>query len=369
MISEDSMMISKDEAPRFLFINPFGIGDVLFTTPVLRSVKNAYPASFIGYWCNERVGDILKSHPYIDSIFPLSRGDLKKISKESKFKSFAAFWGLVANLRKGKFDISLDFSLDHRYSLMTKLAGVPRRIGFDYKGRGRFLTDKTTLQGYQTRHVVEHYLDLLKPLKIEPSSRNLELFVSEGEQLKAKQTLACYGAREGELVIGIAPGAGASWGKDASLKHWPSKKYAQLADKMIDSFGAKVVILGDISERPIVDAVVDNMRHKPIDLVGKTTLEEFAAIIEQLKLLITNDGGPLHMAAGLKIKTVSIFGPVDEKVYGPYPQSDSHIVVKHDINCRPCYQNFKMPQCLKQRACIEEITVDEVFDAARRLVG
>ena len=89
----------------------------------------------------------------------------------------------------------------------------------------------------------------------------------------------------------------------------------------------------------------------------------------KMRLVVTNDGGPLHMASALGVKTVSIFGPVDEKVYGPYPPSDKHIVITNkNITCRPCYKNFRFWGCPNNLSCVKDITVDEVFTAVRSLL-
>jgi lipopolysaccharide heptosyltransferase II len=362
-------MTSKDESPRILFINPFGIGDVLFTTPAIRSIKEAFPKSFIGYWCNERVEAALKANPNIDTIFALSRGDLKKISQESKIKAAGTLFALLGKIRKECFDVSLDFSLDHRYSLVSKFVGIRKRIGFNYKTRGRFLTHKIDLEGYSDKHVVDYYLELLKFLDIKPSSRALELFVPEKDREEAGRLLASFGIEDSDLIIGIAPGAGASWGKDAAFKHWPAIKFARLADKVADTYKAKIVLLGSDAERPIADTIFGAMRNKPINLTGKTTLEEFSAVLSRLRLLVTNDGGPLHMATALGVKTVSIFGPVDERVYGPYPDSDKHLVVTNEIQCRPCYRKFRLPECVRDKVCINAVSIEDVYQSVRRLLA
>jgi len=362
-------MILKDDKPRIILINPFGIGDVLFTTPVIRSIKAVYPESYIGYWCNERVKQALSNHPDINRIFALSRGDLKKISSKSKIKGATSFLGLLKGIKKERFDISLDFSLDHRYSLISMFLGIKNRIGFNYKNRGKFLTEKIDLDGYSGKHVIEYYLELLKFLKINPSARNLELFIPLDQIKKAKQLLARNGINKGDLVIGITPGAGASWGKDAAFKHWPPQKFSRLADKIVDTYGAKIVLLGDETEKILTQTISGIMRNKPVDLAGETSLEEFASLISCLKLLVTNDGGPLHIAVALKTKTVSIFGPVDEVVYGPYPQGEDHIVVTNEIQCRPCYQKFRLPECTRDKVCVNAVSIEDVFQSVRRLLG
>jgi heptosyltransferase I len=353
---------------KILIINPFGIGDVLFTTPVVRAIKENDPRAVIGYWCNERVREVLKDNPYLSEIFALSRGDLKKIFQVSKTAGIKKFFGLLRGIRKGRFDTLVDFSLDHRYSLIGKLLGIRKRVGFDYKGRGRFLTDKIAIEGYSGKHAVEYYLELLQPLAISPKSRKLDLFLSPAGNSRAAAILHAAGVSSDDLVVGIAPGAGGSWGENAALKHWPAIRFAQVADTLIAERRAKIFILGDAKERAIADVMVYAMKHKAVDLVGKTSLEELAALIARLRILIANDGGPLHMATALRIKTLSVFGPVDEGVYGPYPPSAEHIVVKADIDCRPCYQKFKLEACDRDRECVTSIDTEQVLKEVRRLI-
>lgn len=354
---------------KFLVINPFGIGDVLFTTPVIKAIKNSYPGSFIGYWCNERVKPILKDNPCIDKIFALSRGDIKRIYHQSRWQGITKFLSLLRNIKREHFDISLDFSLDHRYGLTSKLLGIKKRLGYNYKKRGRFLTDKIDIAGYQDKHVVEYYLELLKLLDINPQDEKPELYITEQDKKRAFDLLQSKGIDNKDLVIGIAPGAGESWGKDARLKHWPAEKFARLADRLISELGAKILILGDKTERAIADTIKNTMRNKPIDLAGETNLEELIAIINNLHILVTNDGGPLHIAVALNKKTVSLFGPVDPKVYGPYPFNERlHIVLRRTLDCSPCYRNFRLSRCRSNRECLEKIDVDEVFNAVVNLL-
>ncbi|MDD2688674.1 MAG: lipopolysaccharide heptosyltransferase II [Candidatus Omnitrophica bacterium] len=355
---------------RFLIINPFGIGDVLFATPVIENIKFAYPDSFIGYWCNERVEDIIANNPHINKIFALSRGDIKKIYRKSWLQGFAGSISLYFRLKKERFDVSLDYSLDHRYSLTAKFAGVKRRIGFNYRNRGRFLTNKIDLTGYSDKHVVEYYLDLLRLINITPKKFALQLKASDGEKAAARKILAGCGVNDGDLLIGIAPGAGASWGIDASLKHWPRRHFAGLADKLIESYGAKILILGDTSERLIAQEITRGMRNKAVDLAGKTKLSELIAIIDNLEVLIANDGGPLHMAAALNKKTVSFFGPVDPKVYGPYPSNEKrHIVLRRNLECSPCYRDFRLNKCIENRDCLEKIDIEQALEAVSNLLS
>lgn len=350
---------------RFLIINPFGIGDCIFTMPVIRAIKKNKPDCFIGYWCNLRVKELLEFNKNIDRIFALSRGDIKKIYSGSGLEGLRRSLGLFFALRKEKFDTCLDYSLDYRYGLAAKLAGIRKRIGFDYKGRGRFLTDKLELTGYNDKHVVEYYLDLLRPIGIKPASAELELKVPEKDKIRAQGILGDYGIKKGDLLIGIAPGGGESWGRDAALKRWPQEKIAQLADRIIGDLSAKVLLLADENERAVTQAISCKMHKKAIDLTGKTKLTDLIALIDSLDLLIANDGGPLHIGVSLGKKTVSFFGPTDPVIYGPYPpDKDRHIVLINALECHPCYRNFRLIACQSDIKCLKGIAMAEAYNAA-----
>jgi lipopolysaccharide heptosyltransferase II len=352
---------------KFLIVNPFGIGDVLFTTPVIRAIKTDSGSHRIGYWCNMRAAALFIRHPDVDYVYGFSRGDLKSMLRHSPFTAIGKLLMLLHQVRRERFEVMLDYSLDHRYALIALLLGIKKRIGFNYRGRGRFLTHRIEMSSYQDSHMVEYYLRLLNVTGIRPSDSRLSLPLNDGDTARGRHMLTRLGADMRKPLVGIAGGAGASWGRDAGLKHWPSVKFAQLADRIAGELNAQIVLLGDASERSIAEVITGMMKHRPVDLVGKTSLEELVAVIGCLRCLVTNDGGPLHLAVALGVRTVSIFGPVDEKVYGPYPAA-GHAVIHADMECRPCYRNFKMPPCERDRACVRSIGTQEVFEAVRRLL-
>jgi heptosyltransferase-2 len=354
---------------RILIINPFGIGDVLFTTPVIRAIKDAYPDSFLGYWCNERVRPVLENNPFIDKIFALSRGDWKKIWKQSKINAIREALALRSEIRKYKFEIAIDFSLDHRYGLLARYLGIEKRIGINYKNRGRFLTDKIDIDYYRDKHVVEYYLDTLQFLNIpRPEKPKIEVFLTEQEKKWAQNFLLHYGIGSEQSIIAIAPGGGESWGKDAFYKHWPAENYKKLIKLITQNLNLKIIIFGSRPETEICNTIAHGLAsQKVINTSGKLTLSQFMALVEKCRVLICNDGGPIHVAVGLEVRTVSIFGPVDEKVYGPYPE-DGHTIIKKDLPCRPCYKNFRFPGCNNNHKCLKDISVEEVYSAVEKLL-
>lgn len=351
---------------KILLVNPFGIGDVLFTTPVIKSL--AEKGHSVYFWSNERTADILKYNPAIKDILPFSRGDLKKVFGVSAAKGVKKIFNMIKWLRKERFDASLDFSMDYRYSFLLWLSGVKKRAGFDYNGRGRFLTDAIKMCGFSDKHMIRHYNELLKFIddSLEQGSK-MELFVGSEEDKWAEQFLKENGVAASDVLAAIAPGGGASWGKDAFRKHWPKEKFAYVADKLNSEYGYKIMIFGSEKESGLCESVAGKMENTPINTCGKLSLGRFAALLKRCKLLIANDGGPLHMAAALGVKTISVFGPVDEKVYGPHPLSRDHIVITGTVDCRPCYRSFKYPLC-KNIVCLDSIDPSQVLDAVRKIL-
>ena len=346
---------------KILIINPFGIGDVLFSTPLISNLKEVLPESYIGYICNIRAKDVLYHNPQINEIFVFEKDEYRELWKQAKFKCIKKFISFLMQIKRKKFDLAIDLSLGHQYSLFLWLIGLRKRIGYNYRNRGRFLTDKINIVGYEDKPIADYYLDLLKFLDIHPRRCNLTMNVPETDKAWAEAFFKNNGLKEEDLVVGLVPAGGTSWGKDFSYRHWPWENYAELADKLIDEFKAKVAIFGSASEEKICQQVANAMDTKPVNACGKTTLKQFAACLAKCNLVVCNDGGPLHVAVSQEVVTVAIFGPVDEKAYGPYPPESQHIVVVKDIDCRPCYKKFKLPACQRNRQCIKGISSEEVF--------
>ena len=244
--------------------------------------------------------------------------------------------------------------------------GIKKRIGLNYKNRGKFLTQKIDIEDFDNKHVVEYYLDLLRLLDINilQHTTSPKIYASAKSVAFGDRFLEENNVSKTDLLIGMAPGCGESWGQDAYRRRWGLENFAGLANALIDKKGAKIVLLGNQKEADICVDVLSLTKSRAINYCGKTSIEDLAGILGKCRLVITNEGGLLHMAVGLGVKTVSLFGPVDEKSYGPYFTEGVHIVVsRKDLPCRSCYKKFKYNDCGK-RLCLEMITVDEVFQAA-----
>jgi len=343
---------------RILIINIFGIGDVLFTTPLLASIKQARPDVFIGYLANRRTAPLLEENPHVDKVHVYERDDFQRIYQRSPW----AFWrqgkAFLRTIKDERYDLVIDLSLNTSFSFLMALIGIPQRVGFDFKNRSPFLTRKIPLDGYEGKHVVEYYLDILPAIGIEPEVRQMALSLQNKDIAWAEKFLLQKKKSKGPLIA-VIPGGGASWGKDAAYKRWGASKFAKLADNLIEKYSCQIILLGDENETGLCSDIASRMRHEVLTVCGLTTLGQMAALLQRCDLVVLNDGGPLHVAVAVGARTVSIFGPVDDKVYGPYP-SDGHKVASSPVACRPCYRQFRRAAC-DHISCLERIEVTDVL--------
>ncbi len=353
------MSTNQNSLKKILIINIFGIGDVLFTTPMIRNIKESIPDAFIGYMCNQRAFPVLENNPLINKFYIYEKDDWRKVYRQSKVRCFQDAVRFMGGVRQEGYDAVFDLSLDKYMSACTGLIGIKERIGFYYKRRGVFLTTRIPINGFEKKHVVEHYLDLLETQGLTTAHKRLEVYVRDRDRAWVEHRLAAEGIARGESVVGLIPGGGASWGRDARYRRWAPERHAQLADKTVEKFSVKVILMGDADEKDLGQRLTAAMRHRPLNLIGATTLGQYLALLERCRLVIVNDGGPLHMAVAAGAPTVSLIATVDESVYGPYPR-EGHRVVTKDIACRPCYRQFRRADC-DHISCLNDIRVEEVF--------
>ncbi|MDP8230525.1 MAG: glycosyltransferase family 9 protein [Candidatus Gorgyraea atricola] len=351
---------------RILIINPFGIGDVLFSTPLIATIKEKYSGCYIGYICNIRTEEILAANPGIDEVFIFERDEYRELWKKSKLECLKKLCDFWKEIKKRRFDLLFDLSLGREYAFLCWLIGIRERRGFNYKGRGRFLTHKIQFDGFSGRPVAEYYLDAIRDKGQGTRDKGLILATTDKDKEYIDAFLKKAGIKEQDTLVGIAPGGGASYGKEKShYKRWGCEKFAVLADR-IASCGAKPILLGGPKEKDLIRDVKLKMQGKPL-MGPDAKIREMACLIKRCNVLVCNDGGLLHIAVSQDTPTVSIFGPTDEKVYGPYPASKKHIVVTNNADCRPCYRRFRLPECT-DRKCMEDLSVDSVFNALSKFI-
>jgi lipopolysaccharide heptosyltransferase II len=343
---------------------------VLFSTPLLRNIHENFPAAKIFYLCNKKTAPILKNYPLIDKVFIYERDEFVIAQDKSFWRSLRRYQNFIAEIKKERIDCLLDLSLNTQYGFFACLAGIPKRYGLDYKNRCRFLNKKIKINGYNHKHVVEYYLDLLTLLGLSIKRYGLEVYADQESKEWANVFLKQNNITEKDLIIGIAPCGGDAFGKDAYIKRWPADKYTALIDKLIIEFKTKIFIFAGPKEKEDIAKIINSLNYKDkIYEFSDRSLLETVALVEKCNLFIGNDTGPLRFADALNKKIVALFGPVDEKVYGPYPYDEKRtIVIKKDLACRPCYAKFRLAPCRNDKQCLRDISVEEVFQAVKKLL-
>lgn len=356
---------------RILIVNPFGIGDVLFSTPLVRAVRQAFPDSRIGYLCNRRTERMVRQNPHIDEVFMYEKDEMVALWHAAPWRCVRYLAGLIGRLHRWRFDVVIDLSLGERYGFIVALLGVPRRMGFNYRRRARFLTESLTIDGYHDDHVVDYYRRFLSFLGVRLLDASVELQIDSEDARWASSWLEQHGVDGDTLLVGLVPAGGVSWGIDAPFRRWSFEGFAAVADALAQRYRAQVILFGEASDRSVCQTVARLMRHPVFDLSGQTTLGQFVSLLARLNLVICNDGGPLHLAVSQRVKTVSVFGPVDPQVYGPYPPSPQRhrVICRTELPCRPCYRHFRLPPCPYERACLTTIEPEEVIAACAQLLG
>jgi lipopolysaccharide heptosyltransferase II len=356
-------------AKKILIFNPFGIGDVLFTTPLIRNLKENLKGVSISYLCNQRVYPLLKSSPFLDNVFIFEKDEWRETLKKSKLRFLRKSFSFFTQVKKEKFDLVFDLSLNSQYGFFLMLTGIPKRIGFNFKNRGRFLTDKINIpDGYSQQHVARYHIGLLKFLNITPKEYPLDLSVCGETQARMKEILTTHGITANDLLVAVCPGSGDSWRATAYYKRWPKGYFLKLCDRLQQQLSAKILLLGSPVELELCDFIADNLKQNSVNLCGKLSLDDFCAMISLSNLVITNDGGPFHIAQSLGKKCVVFFGPVDEKVYGAYPNADNSLIFTSQAPCRPCYKAFKFTGCTFDKKCLRDINVEQIFPAVKNFL-
>ncbi|MBP7089106.1 MAG: lipopolysaccharide heptosyltransferase II [Candidatus Omnitrophica bacterium] len=352
-----------------LIFNPFGIGDVLFSTPLIRNLKRRLPEVAISYICSQRAYPLLKNNTFLDEVLIFEKDQWRSIAAASKIKFVKELISFWRKIKKKQFDVIFDLSLNSQYGFFFKTIGIKKRIGFNYKNRGRFLTHKIDVfQGYCDKHVARYYLELLKFLNITPQDYPFDIFIPTNSFNYREYFLNKYNLSSDSLLIGVCPGSGDSWQETAYFKRWPKEYFLEICLRLALKPKVKVILLGSKSEQPICDYIQANTKGKLLNLCGKLNLEELCNIISLCKLIITNDGGPFHIAQALRKKAVVFYGPVDEKVYGAYPDIAANVVFSGKTACRPCYKKFRFQGCQFDKLCLRQIEPVTVFSQIEKAI-
>jgi heptosyltransferase-2 len=338
---------------RCLVVQTAFLGDVALTVPLLGLLRRDPGVTWIGVLAAPPGPELLEGQNVADEII--------SYDKRCSQKGVRSMSGVVARLRELEIEAALVPHRSFRSALMTWLARIPRRVGFDESG-GRFLL--TRVVPYRTRpHEVERVASLAEAIGIPlPEGRlPFELRPPDGAEASLLSDLAGRGIDPETPVIAVAPGS--RW----PTKRWPEGRFAAAADALTDGFGAKAVLIGSSDDRAVCARVSSLMESDAADLSGALSLPRTIALTGRAMLVLSNDSAAAHIAAGSGAPVVVVFGPtVPAQGFAPY--SDRSRVVEADVACRPCGRHGGLSCRRGDLACMHSVRVEDVLRAAEELV-
>jgi heptosyltransferase I len=338
-----------------LIVKPSALGDVIQATCILPLLKAHTPDSQISWLVFEHNAEVVRQHPLIDRVITLDRN--------SRF--LPQFPALLRHLRGARFDAVIDLQGLLRSAVLSRLTGCPRRIGY---ANGREFSTRFYTEVYdvptKSMHAVDGYLQLCHSLGMSlPGPVTFPIPLKEAHRKRIDILISDFIGKH--PLISICPTA--KW----ETKCWPEESFATVADLLSERVNARVVLLGSPAETAIVGRIAKRMRHAPLDLSGKLSILEIAALLERSALFVGNDSGLMHLASATETRTVAIFGPTDPRRTGPYNARAR--VATLNLHCAPCFRrNCESCRCLKElppegvaQLCLEELQQDTAHgDAA-----
>ena len=345
--------INLEKIESILVIQLYALGDVLLSLPLLKGLRSAYPKGKIDFCIGKNWLKLKPCLPYIDRIIAAdSRNAFKTLS-------------ILKNLYKRHYDLAFVLYPVLAGSWLSFLVGAQYRIGYtrDFDNReslgkasSSLLTHPVTL-GHQTVHDTQRYRALADHIGLSLKWEPPFLYPPPMAESFIQRVFRHRLLDKARFLIGMNPNA--SW----EGKRWPSFKFAQLADLLIQDMNAQVVFFGSPAERKYTEEIIALMKYKPL-WPGPTSLIEMASLIRHCHLFISNDSGPMHMSCALDVPTLAVMGHSRIDMFQPWASISRFI--QNPLPCAPC-QQIKANQC-RHFSCIRSISVDSVFTAAGEML-
>jgi lipopolysaccharide heptosyltransferase II len=350
---------------KILLVRLRQIGDVVFTTPALRALREQYPDARLTYIVEAAAEPIVRHNPHVSNVVvaPRTRG----------LRGFAADLQLGMRLRNEQFDIAIDFHGGPRASLLTWLSAAPRRIGYEIRGRGWMYTERVARpRELRARHSVENQWDLLIPLGIgaaSPDRYPVEMPGEPAADAEVAARLAAAGIHPTDRIVVMHVSAG------NPFRRWPIGSFAEVAATLIARTpGTRVVLTSGPSEADAAERVIADARARlsPADgarvlACGEFSLLELRALMDRAALYVGGDSGPLHIAATTRVPIVALYGPTLPARSAPWrpAHTPSLAVEVTGLECRPCDQRVCTPGDFR---CLAWIQPSQAVAAAERLL-
>lgn len=362
---------------KILVVKLADIGDVLLTTPALRALRESFPAAQITALVTPGSRVVLANSALVDEVWSFDKTASDSPLGAARLGPLADALRLRGRLQAGRFDRVVVFHHlsttwgARKFALLAR-AAAPRRLGLD-NGRGGFLTERLPDQGFGARHEVEYWLDLVKLWGATTAADTLDLSLTPADEAAAERLLP---PGDGAPLVALHAGAGAY----SQARRWPWPRFAEVGRLLRERLEARLVVLGGphevaLSARLTAALGGDNT----INLAGRTSLGELAAVLKRCALYVGNDSGVTHIAAAMRTPTVAVFGPSNHRAWGPWPGhrrpdgsavSTSVAVVRVALPCSPCLYvgtGVGLREGCPARTCLQLVTPERMAEIAERV--
>lgn len=345
---------------KILIVKLSAIGDVIHTLPALCALRRHWPAARIDWVVEEAAADLVAGHPDLDRVMVSRRKawvrDLTDPGRRAGAR--AEIGRFIGELRRTRYDLVLDFQALLKSALVVALARGRRKVGF---GRGlehmehsyHVLTERIRPPSMEV-HALTRNLMMVRALGVPVAEVAYRLLVTDADRAAVGKMFKEKGVEGNRPLVAINPVA--QW----PTKLWPEDRFALLADRLLERYDVSVVFTGGGGDRRVVARIIGAMRRPALDLSGRTSLKQLAALYRRARLVVSTDTGPMHLAAAVGTPVVALFGPTAAWRTGPF--GSGHQIVRAPAPCAPCFKR----RC-DAGGCMNRISVERVLAAVDKI--
>lgn len=326
---------------KLLILQTAFIGDVILATPLAQAAHELLAPCEVHFMVIPAAANLLEKNPHIQRVWIYD--------KRGTQRGVRGLWQLAQQLRAERFDLALVPHRSLRSALLVWLARIPQRLGFNRSAGAFLFTEKIV---YEEKHEVERNLDLLRGFGTIAQIPKPAIF--SGEKETARIAEFTREIKVAQPWLALAPGS--VW----ATKRWPSERFAALARRLISESNAVVFLIGGKDDAGLCDDIQRAVGAGCVNVTGKLSLRESAALLDRCAVLVSNDSAPTHLGVATQCRVLTIFGPTVPR-FGFAPFGAGHAVIEKDLPCRPCSTHGSHKCPLGTHACMQEISVEEVF--------
>ena len=330
------------------------IGDVVLTTPLIRTLRETFPSASISYLGEKHAVSLLEENPFLDEIIPIDLAN----------SSLSAQLSLYARLHAERFDCVVDLFSNPRSALLAFATRAATRVGADRRGRRRLYTVRIADDG-RPKTAIEFHYQSLAALGIAPRSFKTELYLTDAEREWASAYCVSRGIAPSRRLIALH--CGGTW----PAKLWEKDRFVELGRRCAAELGSAIVLTGGGNDRQVVSDVRQQLPDA-VDAVG-LTLRQLAALLDRADAMVSNDCGAMHIAVAVDTPTIGIFGPGEDDIWFPYTKkyygdATPHRALRKDVPCHPCHLDICNRTGNGYMECMRLLSVYEVFTAVKEIV-